>query len=92
MHNFTFSGGREHKPTTFYFFSWTFRQSFWIQLKKNLPTFDELSEMELASHTDVLRGSSRLPARMQIIGDQIGAVEVKVLTSQTHTYKLCRVW
>ena len=30
--NFTFCPGREHKPTTFYFFSWTFRQSFWIQL------------------------------------------------------------
>ena len=31
---------------------------------------------------------------MQIIGDPwpIGAVEVKVLTSQSHTYKLCRVW
>ena len=28
---------------------------------------------------------------MQIIGDPIGAVEVKVLTSQTHTYKLGRV-
>ena len=28
---------------------------------------------------------------MQIIGDPIGAVEVKVLPSQTHTYKLCRV-
>ena len=28
----------------------------------------------------------------QIIGDPIGAVEVKVLTSQTHTYKLCRGW
>ena len=28
---------------------------------------------------------------MQIIGEPIGAVEVKVLTSQTHTYKLCRV-
>ena len=28
---------------------------------------------------------------MQIIGDQIGAVEIKVLTTQTHTYKLCRV-
>ena len=28
---------------------------------------------------------------MQIIGDPIGAIEVKVLTSQTHTYKLCRV-
>ena len=27
---------------------------------------------------------------MQIIGDLIGVVEVKVLTSQTHTYKLCR--
>ena len=29
---------------------------------------------------------------MQIMGDPIGAVEVKVLTSQTHTYKLGRVW
>ena len=28
---------------------------------------------------------------MQIIGDPIGAVEVKVLTSQTHTYKFGRV-
>ena len=28
---------------------------------------------------------------MQIIGDPIGAVEVKVLMSQTHTYKLGRV-
>ena len=60
----------------------------------------------LASHADVLRGASRVPAplpsaepkdqflshcsqissgdHMQIIGDPIGAVEVKVLTSQTH--------
>ena len=66
----------------------------------------------LASHGDVLRGSSRVPAprtsaelkdkflshcsqmsardHMQIIGDPIGAVDVKVLISQTHTYKLCR--
>ena len=29
---------------------------------------------------------------MQIIGDPIGAVEVKVLTSQIHTYELGRVW
>ena len=28
---------------------------------------------------------------IQIMGDPIGAVEVKVLTSETHTYKLCRV-
>ena len=28
---------------------------------------------------------------MQIVEDPIGAVEVKVLTSQTPTYKLCRV-
>ena len=67
----------------------------------------------LASHADVLKGSSRVPAprtsaelnekflshcsqistrdHMQIIRDPIGAVEVKVLTSQTHTYKLRRV-
>ena len=29
---------------------------------------------------------------MQIIGDPIGTVEVRVLTSQTHTYKHGRVW
>ena len=66
----------------------------------------------LASHADVLRGSSRVPAprtsaeqkdnflshclqisagdHMHIIGDPIGAVDVKVLKSQTLTYKLCR--
>ena len=56
------------------------------------------------SHADVLRGSSRVPApltsaepkdkfdgdHMQIMGEPIGAVEVKVFTSQTHTYKLGR--
>ena len=69
--------------------------------------------MDLASHADVLRGLSCVPAprtsaelkdkfishcsqisagdHMQIIRDPIGAIEVKVLTSQTHTYKLCRV-
>ena len=67
----------------------------------------------LASHTDVPRGSSRVPTsrmpaelkdkflshcsqisagdHMQIIGDPTGAVDVKVLTRQTHTFKLCRV-
>ena len=62
----------------------------------------------VASHADVLSGSSRVPAprtyaeskdkflshcsqisagdHMQIIGDPIGPVEVKVLTSQTHIY------
>ena len=29
---------------------------------------------------------------MQIIGEPIGAVKVQVLTSQTHTFKLGRVW
>ena len=65
------------------------------------------SPLNVASHADVLRGSSRVPAprtsaemkdkflshcsqisagdHMQIIGDPIGAVEVKVLRSQTHT-------
>ena len=42
---------------------------------------------EFLSHcSQILAG-----VQMQIIGDQIGAVEVKVLTIQTHTYKLCRV-
>ena len=70
-------------------------------------------QQAVASHADVLRGSSRVPAprtsaepkdkflshcsqisagdHMQIIRDPIGAVEVKVLTSQAHTYKLGRV-
>ena len=29
-----------------FFFSWTLIQSFRIQLEKNLPTFDELNELE----------------------------------------------
>ena len=67
----------------------------------------------LASHADILRGSSRVPAprtsaeqkdkfpshcsqisagdHMQIIGDPIDAVDVKVLKGQTLKYKLCRV-
>ena len=43
---FTFCRGREHKTTTFFFFSCTLIQSFRIQLQKNSPTFDELNEME----------------------------------------------
>ena len=34
------------KTKTFFFFSSTLMQSFRIQLQKNLPTFDELNEME----------------------------------------------
>ena len=50
-------------------------------------------------HLRVLKGvvkflshCSQIPAgaHVQIIGEPIGAVEVKVLTSQTHTYKLGR--
>ena len=41
-----FMKGREHKTTTFFFFSWTSIQSFRIQLQRKLPTFDELNEME----------------------------------------------
>ena len=39
--NFTFCRGLEHKTTIF--FSWTLIQSFRIQLRRNLPTFDELN-------------------------------------------------
>ena len=35
----------EHKTTNFLFFSWTLIQSFRIQLKNILPTFDELNKM-----------------------------------------------
>ena len=35
----------ENKTTTFLFFSWTLIQSFRIQLKNILPTFDELNMM-----------------------------------------------
>ena len=40
MPNFTFCGGRVHKTTTFFFFCWTFIQSFRIQIQKKLLTFD----------------------------------------------------
>ena len=39
---------REHKMTTFFFFSWTLIESFRIHLQKKLPTFGELNEMEQA--------------------------------------------
>ena len=67
----------------------------------------------LASHVDILRGSSGVPApqssadpqdkffshfsqitagdHMEIIGDPIGAVEVKVLTIQTSTTRTSSV-
>ena len=46
--NFTFSGGREHKTSTLFSFSWTstLSISYRIQLQKNSPTFDELNEVE----------------------------------------------
>ena len=78
-----------------------------------ISDIDVIINHEIASHADVLRGSSRVPAQrtsaepkdkflshcsqisasdhMQIIEDPIGAVEVKVWTSQKHTYKLRRV-
>ena len=46
MPNFTFCRGSEHKTTTFFFFSWTLIQPFTIQLQKNLPTFDELNDLD----------------------------------------------
>ena len=44
--NFTFCREREHNATTSFFFFWILIQSFRIELKKNLPTSDELNEME----------------------------------------------
>ena len=41
--NFMFYGGREHKTTTFFFFSWTSIQFFRIHLQRKLPTFDKLN-------------------------------------------------
>ena len=46
--NFTFWRVREQRTTLSFFFSCTLTQSFSIQLQKNLPTLDELNEMELA--------------------------------------------
>ena len=43
--NLTF-WGREHNTATFFFFSWTSIHSFRIELQKNVPTFDELNDME----------------------------------------------
>ena len=42
----TFCVGHDHKTTTFFSFSRTFKQTFRIRLQKNSPTFDELNEME----------------------------------------------
>ena len=85
-----------------------------VHFLKPRPETDNCEEgrLRVASHADVLKGSSRIPAsrtsaepkdkflshcaqisagdHMQIIENPIGAVEVKVLTSQTHTYKLDR--
>ena len=44
--NFTFWGGRDHKTTISFFFSWTSMQSFSIHLQKKSPTFVELNEMK----------------------------------------------
>ena len=41
--NFTSYGRREHKDNDF---SWTSIKSFRMQLQNNLPTFDQLNEME----------------------------------------------
>ena len=49
-------------------------------------TSAELKDKFLSHYSQISAGD-----HMQIIRDPIGAVEVKVLTSQTHTYKLCRV-
>ena len=48
--NFMFSGEHEHKPTTFFFFSWTLIQSFKIQPQKKLPTSDNERDGISASH------------------------------------------
>ena len=66
MPNFMFCGEREHKTTTFFFFSWTSIQSFRIHLQKNLPTFDELNEMEFAC---VQTSPISFVARTKEIGD-----------------------
>ena len=57
--NLTFCRGREHKTTTFFFFSWTFIQSYRIQLQKKLPAFDELNELEWANSLFKWRFRSR---------------------------------
>ena len=86
----------------------------YIAVVKPLKYVNFITARRVASHTDVPRGSSRVPAprtsaelknkflshcsqipagdHMQIIGDPIGAVEAKVLTSQTHTCKFRRLW
>ena len=55
LSNFTFFGGREHKTTSFFFFSWTLMQYFRIQLQKNLPTFDEMNDKVWSSETSLFK-------------------------------------
>ena len=62
----------------------------WLPLRSSrVPaprTSAEPTDKFLSDSSQILAGD-----HLQIIGDPIGAVEVKVLTSQTHTYRLCRV-
>ena len=55
----SFCRGREHKTTIFFFFSWTLIQSFRIPLQRNLPTFNELSEIVWGSANSEWRFRSR---------------------------------
>ena len=55
----SFCRGREHKTTIFFFFSWTLIQSFRIPLQRNLPTFNEWSEIVWGSENSQWRFRSR---------------------------------
>ena len=74
MPNFTFFGGREHKTTTFFFFSRPLMQYFRIQLQKHLPTFDEMNEME----RDGISAIKFEAARLHFLSDVFVAVVVVV--------------
>ena len=51
------------------------------------PSTSAEPKVKFLSHCSQISGDDHI----KIIGDPIGAVEVKMLTSQTHTYKLSRV-
>ena len=102
--NFTFCRGLtlEHKTTTFFFFSWTLIHSFRLELQKNLPTFEELDELESNKRDKVWSSAnslfkSRFRSRCRrwcLIGtlrSDNGDVDENVAEKQTsHHFKLFR--
>ena len=71
VHDFTFCRGREHKTTTFFFFSRTLVQFFGIQLRKKSPKFYKIKRVGI-------RAMKFEAARIRFSGEVFAAVAVFV--------------